>query len=647
MAGSKTIATILTLQDKMSGKLVTVSKNINNMSKDAQKASRQVASMANDFKAKTEEMASRATKLGTIMATALTAGAIKTGFSEAFDMEGYRVQLETATKDTKKASELMSNAVKFANKTPFETGEVVQATAKMEMYGLSSKRWLSDVADMAGSTNKSIDQATEAMADVAVGEFERIKEFGLKKDMILAESNKKYGEGVVFNAKGQVIDQAKLMDVVQELMQEKFKGGAEKLAGTTKGLWSTITGITKSSLAKIIGMQEDGTIKAGSILEKVKEKVKQVGDKFQEMQDNGTFERIGETAGKVFDTIYNSLVKVSDFLSNNKETIGFILSLAAGFIIALKAVTIFSGVLKGFQIVWALLNGTIALSPVGWVIIGITLLAGAFYLLWTKSETFRQMVGQLWEKIKELGSNLMNWFNTDIAPILSNIGDSLLRLWNDVISPFLAWLAPIFMTVFGQVWNYVSYYFGLIGELIKAGLEIFNGLIDFITGVFSGNWELAWKGIKEIFTGIWDGIKAYAGEKIQWMINKINWVIEKANSVHINIPKIPDVVDNTTNATGATSSWADDSEDIPALASGTPYSPSGLALINEKGGELRRLSSGETIIPADKSKQLIDKANLGGHVFNINFNGCIGEEEFFNKASNNLIEQLKVTLANV
>lgn len=128
--------------------------------------------------------------------------AIKAGFSEAMNLEGYKMQLETATKSTEKAGQLMSKAIKFANSTPFETGEVVEATAKMEAYGISSERWLKDVADMAGATNKSIDQATEAMADGVMGEFERLKEFGIKKEQLIEAAAKKYGKNVVFNKRG-------------------------------------------------------------------------------------------------------------------------------------------------------------------------------------------------------------------------------------------------------------------------------------------------------------------------------------------------------------------------------------------------------------------------------------------------------------
>ena len=129
-------------------------------------------------------------KAGAVMAATVGSLAVGTGFSEAFNMEGYKMQLVTATKDTEKAGQLMARAIKFANSTPFETGEVVEATAKMEAYGISSEKWLADVADMAGATNKSIDQATEAMADAVVGEYERMKEFGIKKRPNYRKSHK-------------------------------------------------------------------------------------------------------------------------------------------------------------------------------------------------------------------------------------------------------------------------------------------------------------------------------------------------------------------------------------------------------------------------------------------------------------------------
>ena len=66
---------------------------------------------------------SQAAKAASVAAAAIGGLALKTGLTEALDLEGYKMQLETATKDTKKASEIMQYAINLANRTPFEGGE--------------------------------------------------------------------------------------------------------------------------------------------------------------------------------------------------------------------------------------------------------------------------------------------------------------------------------------------------------------------------------------------------------------------------------------------------------------------------------------------------------------------------------------------
>ena len=191
-----------------------------------------------------DSVIAKTVKFGMAMIVAAGTFAGVTGFSQAFDMEGYKMQLTTAVKSTEKAGELMVRAVKYANNTPFETGEVVEATAKMEAMGASSVKWLRDVADMAGATNKGMIQATEAMIAARKGEFERLKEFGIDKELLMAEAAKKYGRNVVFNKRGQIKDRLKLEETLQSVMKQKFEGGADKQGKTFKGLWSTITGVT-------------------------------------------------------------------------------------------------------------------------------------------------------------------------------------------------------------------------------------------------------------------------------------------------------------------------------------------------------------------------------------------------------------------
>ncbi|MBU3146908.1 phage tail tape measure protein, partial [Clostridium sp. CF012] len=85
---------------------------------------------------------------------------------------------------------------------------------------------------------------------------------------------------------------------------------------------------------------------------------------------------------------------------------------------------------------------------------------------------------------------------------------------------------------------------------------------------------------------------------------------------------------------------------IPKHAKGSSYTKAGFALINEEGGEIRKLSSGETIIPADKSKQLIEKSK-GGHTFIFNFKGNVGSEEFFEEASEKTCSKILGLLGNM
>lgn len=409
---------------------------------------------------------SKTVKFGAAIGTAVAALTAKAGLSEAMDIEGYKVQLETAVKDTKKAGQLMADAVNFANNTPFETGSVVEATAKMEAYGISSKRWLEDVADMAGATNKSIDQSTEAMADATMGEFERLKEFGIKKDMIMAASAKKYGDNVVFNAKGQVLDQIKMQEILQETMQAKFKGGAEKLSKTTKGLWSTVTGITKSSLAKIVGMQEDGTIKQGSLYAKLQLQIKSVADTLLKWQQDGTITRIAEQVTKSVMKIINYMKALFDFVSKYKTVIKILLSFAGGIYAIVKAYQIYQTVATAVAIVQTVLNAVFWASPLGAIVVTIGLLVAAVFVLYGAVKA-----------IIYVFKSMFNW----IKNLLSGVSDFALILAGP-IAPLLLLIKHFdrVKEAAGKAWNFVKKIFGAGDKNlnIKVNKEE-NSKIDF------------------------------------------------------------------------------------------------------------------------------------------------------------------------
>ena len=222
----------------------------------------------------------------------------KVGLTEAANMEQYRNTLEVVMKDTKKAGKTFQWAVKFANKTPFDTGEVVEATTKLTSYGLKAQSVLPKVGDMASAMGKPMDQAVEAIADAQTGELERLKEFGITKQQIIDHANKIMRGKEIVNQKGQITDQKNFNKALFSLMEERYSGSMVKQAKTLKGLMSTIGGVAKSGLAKIMGITDTGATAKGSMFDVIKKQAQSFATAMEKMQTNGTFDKLQQDLGK-------------------------------------------------------------------------------------------------------------------------------------------------------------------------------------------------------------------------------------------------------------------------------------------------------------------------------------------------------------
>lgn len=628
---SRTLNTILSLQDNVSSRLTRVSSNFSNLSREAQRSALSAQRSLDNLGKGIEKTVTNAVKKVSQIGIAIGGLATGMGLSEAMNLEGYKTQLETATKSTEKAAEIMKYSIDLANKTPFEGGAMVEASAKLESMGLSSKDYLTNIVDMAAATNKPLDQATEAFIDAQTGELERLKEFGLKKSDIQARANEMFAGQETINAKGQIVNQENFNKALLSLMEERYTGGAEKLAKTTKGMLSTVTGITKSALAKIVGVQEDGTVKSGSLIDKIKSKVQILADKLTEWQSNGTLDNIASKFTEVFGKVYEIVSNVINFIVEHKDIIITIASMAVAFTVVSKAVRGVSIAIQVFKVAWAILNGTILLSPIGWVILGITALVGLFVLLWTKCEGFRKIV-------ISIGQSVITWFGNTIMPIIQKIWTSLQNLWNNVLLPFATWLLKVLAPVFTIIWEYVKNAFNGIGLVIQGALEIFNGIIDFITGVFTGNWGQAWEGVKTIFKGIFDSLKGIAKAPLNFIIDIVNKCIDGINKIDFNIPDWVPVLGGEHVGLNI--------PHIPQLATGTQYFNGGPVRMNEYGnGEMAVLPSGSKVIPAGQTNKILnDKKEIN---ININFDTFIGEESFANRCGEIMANKIKLALANM
>lgn len=123
----------------------------------------------------------------------------------------------------------------------------------------------------------------------------------------------------------------------------------------------------------------------------------------------------------------------------------------------------------------------------------------------------------------------------------------------------------------------------IISDYVNAITRIFGGIIDFVTGVFTGDWSRAWQGVVDIFGGIFEGIAAVAKAPINAMITLINGFLGGLNN--IKIPKwVPGVG-------GKGFSIAK----IPYLAEGG-HMINGQAIVGEAGPELLTAKNGKTTV---------------------------------------------------
>jgi hypothetical protein len=210
-------------------------RNLSNQTRQAKNSMDQAAKSASSF-------GERVKGVGGAIKTMLTGALAWAGkrwlIDSNADMETYRNTLAIVLKDQKKAVEMLSWAEKFAAKTPFEIPQVVEATVRLQSYGIQAQKTLGIVGDMASVMGKDLMSAVEAVADAQTGELERLKEFGITKEMIQKQA--KLMGMMVINSKGQITDQKAFNAALFALMEQRYKGGMEIQSRTFKGMMSNV-----------------------------------------------------------------------------------------------------------------------------------------------------------------------------------------------------------------------------------------------------------------------------------------------------------------------------------------------------------------------------------------------------------------------
>ncbi len=133
-----------------------------------------------------------------------------------------------------------------------------------------------------------------------------------------------------------------------------------------------------------------------------------------------------------------------------------------------------------------------------------------------------------------------------ISGIITNLGTAIMTM-AQIIGMAIQTAMPVIQSVISVVMSIASVVIPalLAGyEAFSSGLTtivtsiqtVFQGIIDFVTGVFTGNWQMAWQGVQDIFGGIFEGLGALVKTPINAVISIINKAISGINGLGLTIP---------------------------------------------------------------------------------------------------------------
>ena len=213
----------------------------------------------------------------------------------------------------------------------------------------------------------------------------------------------------------------------------------------------------------------------------------------------------------------------------------------------------------------------------------------------------RPVIIKLGGLIGVLFSNMASrakWFWGFIKPVVKGIINTFLSI--------VKFLRPAFQVLVVVIGNVLKGLFTRITIIFKGIMGVFGGVIDFVTGVFTGNWKKAWTGVKNIFSSIFSTFASLVKQPLNAVISLINKAIGSLNKVKVDIPDwVPEM---------GGKKFGFNIPKIPKLAVGTNNWKGGIVQISERGGEIVDLPKGSRVYPHDKSVQKAynDGAKRGG-----------------------------------
>lgn len=234
---------------------------------------------------------------------------------------------------------------------------------------------------------------------------------------------------------------------------------------------------------------------------------------------------------------------------------------------------------------------TTVLEPV------LTRLTAAVQTLW------EQHLQPLWDRLTQL---------------FGAVTEMALSWWNNVLTPFLGWLmsafGPLFAAVFAGAGDAVTGAAGVMADAVTTALRLFQGLAEFLSNVFAGDWAAAWASVQNTVTDVWAGIQSTVRGAVNGVIGFVNGMLRGVaagiNAVAAALNSlsftVPDWVPGIGGSRFGVSIGTVTAPQIPMLASGGVIRQPTLAMMGEYAGAG---SDPEIAAPQSAIAQAVSDAN--------------------------------------
>ena len=376
---------LATIQIKVDTRQVkAANQDIKQLGNTGQATSKKV-NAANDDMAKSAKSTTSAFKLLGGALAALGVGALVSNFTRTVtESERLKGSLTTMTGSIENAAFAFGELERFASQTPYTLDQSVEGFIKLKALGLDpSERALKSYGNTAAAMGKDLMQMVEAVADASTGEFERLKEFGIKASK----------EG-------------------------------ERVSLTFQGMTTTIGNSSQEIQEYLLAI---GETQFGSAME---DQMKRLPGLLSNLEDNvaALFRKLGDVGGiKLFSSAITGASAVIVGITNNLDVLAIGLSAALAGFVAFSAGSIAASIVAGFSRMRAAvlaLNLAIRANPIAFVASAITAAAVVIIANWDKIKVAAERAGvQIQIAFEKVKIFLMESFARALNSIINLFSD--------------------------------------------------------------------------------------------------------------------------------------------------------------------------------------------------------------------------------